>query len=113
MHELSIANDIFDIVTQYLPDSKTKVNSIKVRIGKLTNVLNDSLRFCFGAIIDKTPLEGAKLDIELVPVRVKCNDCGNIDIIEEFVFQCTNCRSRNIKMIGGDELQVVEIELKD
>ena len=58
MHELSIAQSILDIVNQHLPAEKpAHVKSVKVKIGKLSNVLPDSLRFCFEAITKDSDFE--------------------------------------------------------
>jgi hydrogenase nickel incorporation protein HypA/HybF len=114
MHELSVAEEIINITNQYLPkDNNNEVISVKVEIGRLSNILVDSLNFCFDALIDDTPLNGAKLLIKEIPITVKCEDCGNIMEIDGFLFQCKNCESTKVKLITGNELKVTEIEIND
>jgi len=114
MHELSIAQEILGIVYQYVPAPKeNSVKSVRVRIGKLSNILPDSLTFCFEAITNDTPLNGAKLEIIHVPVSITCGDCTKSSEIEPPVFACPNCGSNQIKITGGTDMRVDSIELND
>lgn len=113
MHELSIAQEIINIVKSSLPENYTKVKSIKLKVGKLSGVLIDSLQFCFESIITQTELDGATLDIEEVPIKIKCLECENEEIINEPIFQCSKCQSYNVRLITGKELSITEIEIED
>jgi hydrogenase nickel incorporation protein HypA/HybF len=114
MHELSVAQEILRIVHQYVPDPKPNtLKSVKVSIGKLSNVLKDSLTFCFDAITSDTPLKGTRLDIIELPVKIQCASCNEVAEIDEPVFACPNCGNNQIKVISGTELKVDEIELFD
>jgi hydrogenase nickel incorporation protein HypA/HybF len=62
MHELSLANGIFDIVRQYVPAERALlVRAVRVRVGDLAGVVPDSLAWCFSAIVSDTPYEKAWL----------------------------------------------------
>lgn len=114
MHELSIAQDIVDIVRQNLPGKGTQpVRRVKVRIGEMAGVVPDSLEFCFQAITSNTMCEGAALVIEHVPVVLRCNACGKESALEHLAFYCPFCRSTDVVMISGNELQIVEMEIDD
>ena len=114
MHELSIAQEIFSIVQQNVDKEKLqRVQSINVKIGKLSNVLPDSLLFCFDAIKANTNLQNATLIIDRTPVIIECDVCLSKSEIELPIFACPNCKSNNIKMISGDELLVREIEITE
>ncbi len=70
MHELSIAQNIVDIVQQHLPETRGgEVQSVKVRVGRLSGVIPESLEFCFSVIVGDTVLRGAELAIELVQTK--------------------------------------------
>ena len=114
MHELSIARDILEIVNQYItPEQMNAVRSVKLKIGKLSGVVPESLEFCFSAIVSNTPLARANLEIERIPTRADCRDCGNSFMIDDPVFFCSRCGGAAIRVVSGTELQVVEIELAD
>ncbi len=78
MHEMGIAMQVVDIATASIPPGMedVPVECVNLKIGKLAAVVPDSLRFCFEIIIKDTRLEGAKLDIEEVPVKARCKDCN-------------------------------------
>lgn len=113
MHELSIAQSILDVVSQHLPaGNSTIVKSIKVRVGILSSVLPDSLNFCFGAITKDTSFEKTQLIIRIVPVTIECKDCKEIYERNEYIFLCPSCNKSNITVLGGNDLNVEEIEIE-
>jgi hydrogenase nickel incorporation protein HypA/HybF len=114
MHELSVAQEILEIVKQYLPNPLPgSVKSIKLNVGRLSNILPDSLSFCYEALTEKTPLEDSKLVINELPLLISCPNCKAESEIELPVFACPSCGHNQIKIISGTELNVDEIELFD
>ncbi len=114
MHELSIAQNIIEIVRQSVPQDELKeVTSIKLRIGEISGVVVDSLEFGFQAIISDTELEGTRLDIEKVPFVFKCNNCGTESTNDMGITVCPKCNSTDTKIISGLELNIIEVELKE
>lgn len=114
MHELSIAQNIIEIINQNVQyENLTSVKNVKVKIGKLSNILPDSLLFCFDSIKVDSPLVNCELIINQSPVLIECGDCKKQSEIESPIFSCPNCKSNKIKIIGGSELIVEQIELND
>jgi hydrogenase nickel incorporation protein HypA/HybF len=114
MHELGIAQNIVDIVNQYVPEGQERlVRSVRLKVGRLSGVIPESLEFCFSTIIGETPLDSAKLDIEHTPVTSRCCDCGEEFTVDGAAFSCPSCGENDLDLISGTELQVVEIELAD
>ncbi len=114
MHELSLAQNIVEIVRQHVPeDNGRTVRSVKLQLGEMAGVIPDSLMFCFEAIISGTSLEGAILDIEQVPLKAECRSCRRRFAVVENVFACPDCGSSDLAILSGRELQVVEIEVSD
>ncbi len=110
MHELSIAQSIADIVRQHAPDGAA-VRAVRVAVGRMSGVVPESLEFCFDAVVSDTPLEGARLEIERIPVRAACARCRDVFTVEEPAFACPACGSTDIELVAGMELQVLEIEV--
>jgi hydrogenase nickel incorporation protein HypA/HybF len=114
MHELGIAQNILQIVQQSISEKQAAdVRSIRIRIGLLSGVVPDSLGFCFGAIVSDTEMKRASLEIEQIPITSECRDCRNRFQMTEFEFSCPACKSTNLELISGRELEIVEIELAD
>jgi hydrogenase nickel incorporation protein HypA/HybF len=115
MHELGIAMQIVEIATSSIPDEmkNVQVESVNLKVGKLTAVVPENLRFCFDIVAKDTLLSDAKLYIEEIPVVARCKDCNNEWTIKEPVFICKKCKSGSIEIISGRELNVESIELAD
>lgn len=114
MHELSLAQNIAEIAQNAAAaNGKGKVMTVCVRVGDLSGVVADSLAFCFSAITSGTPLEGAALRIDRVPVRARCGACGTVDDVHDMQFLCPSCGSGNLDIIAGRDLQVSHIEVED
>ncbi len=114
MHELSIAQNIVEIVGEHIPaGSSRRVKTVRIELGESAGVVADSLEFCFNTITSGTEMQGAVLEIERVPFVVECNSCGKTSTNEREVFLCSFCNGNDVKMISGNELQVKAIELFD
>ncbi|HUI63806.1 MAG TPA: hydrogenase maturation nickel metallochaperone HypA [Bacteroidota bacterium] len=114
MHELSIAQSIIEIVNEHVPTGDgASVKTVRLTVGQMAGVVVDSLEFCFVAITQGTPLEGARLEISSIPLRARCASCGKESEIEPTLFACPLCGERELTITGGRELQINEIELYD
>ena len=112
MHELSIAQNILDIVQEHLtPEDRHQVRTVKLKIGELAGVVPESLEFCFAAITTNTAFAGAKLEIERIPLRARCSACRTEFAVREFAFACPACGATKVDIIAGRELQVTSIDV--
>jgi hydrogenase nickel incorporation protein HypA/HybF len=115
MHEMGIALEIIDIVNASIPADMAhpRVETVNVKIGKLSAVVPESLRFCFEIAIQESALSGAKLEIEEIPVIARCKDCSAEFHIDGPAFQCPQCKSGGIELMSGRELDIQSIEIID
>ncbi|MCA9796978.1 MAG: hydrogenase maturation nickel metallochaperone HypA, partial [Candidatus Eremiobacteraeota bacterium] len=76
MHELSIAHSIVEIVSEVAErEGASRILSIHLRIGALTAVVEEALRFSFEFAAASTPAAEARLEVETVPVTIFCDAC--------------------------------------
>jgi hydrogenase nickel incorporation protein HypA/HybF len=114
MHELGIAESIFDIVRQHVPEEQAAaVRDVRVRVGEASGVLAESLEFCFGAIVAGTPWQSAHLAIERVAPAALCWGCGLEFPTGVVGARCPECASDDISLVAGRDLQVVDVEIAD
>ena len=115
MHEMGIALEIINIATASIPPDirSARVERVNLKIGKLSAVVPDSLRFCFDIVSKDTPLAGAELAIEETPVVARCKDCDARWSIAEPVFTCKACNSGALEILSGRELDIVSIEIAE
>jgi len=108
MHELRVATEIIEIVCKEMERRKLSgLKEVGLRLGALSGFDAGALSFSFEAAVMDTPLDGAKLNIEQVPVKGTCRSCGKDFEVNEFVFICPHCGSTEIDMTQGDELDIV------
>jgi len=113
MHEMGIALQIVEIAKSAIPKhmEDVAVESVNLRVGKLTAIVPESLRFCFNIVVKDTPLEGAVLKIEEIPITVKCRECGKTSTLKDANFSCRKCSSGQLEILSGRELVVSSIEM--
>ena len=109
---MSIAQSIVVIVDDTLAENeKEQLREIVVDIGELVAVVPDSLQFCYETIVEGTSYENAELKINVIPLKIKCNNCNVESKIEKYCFSCPECDSTNIKVISGEELNIRYLEV--
>jgi hydrogenase nickel incorporation protein HypA/HybF len=114
MHEFSIAQSLLEIIErEVLPYRGTRVTAVTLRIGKLSGVMPDALRFGFEAISRGGIAEGASLIIEEMPLRIKCHHCGAESAMDDPFLLCPRCNGSEVEMISGRELEIKEMEIDD
>jgi hydrogenase nickel incorporation protein HypA/HybF len=114
MHELSIAQNILEIVrAQIKKDDLVNVRSVKLRVGAISGVVPHSLTFSFDALVADTALRNARLEIEFIPFVIKCSDCSEQSDVDYGIALCPSCGSGNTTIISGNELDISEIILQD
>jgi len=115
MHELSIISSVVDTVVESVQKYPgARVKEVRLRVGALTSVIEDSLQFCYGIATDDTPLEGSRLVVNIVPVTVHCDACGAEGPIESLQsFRCSQCGEPAEDVRHGRELEIESIEIED
>src|ERR1035438_1128404 len=115
MHELSIVSSIVDTVTESLAAYPgARVLEVRLRVGALASVVRESLEFCYGIAAEGTALEGSRLVINVLPVVMHCEKCGE-DVELEGVqsFRCPRCGEPCFDLRQGRELEIDSIEIED
>ena len=113
MHELSLAQNILDIVSgQCVRNGYKRVDSINLRVGRASGIMPDALLFAFDAIKSDSIARDAVLHIEEMPVSGHCNGCQQSFIVEqEYILTCPVCGGSDFKMTGGREMEVIDMEV--
>jgi len=88
-----------------------RVERVTLRVGAISGVEPEALRFAFEALSPGTVAEGAQLDIDLVPARAHCAECDKDFTIESgFLFECPVCRAFSGDVRSGRELDLARLE---
>lgn len=111
MHEVSIIENIVNISLKCADENKLKkINRIKIKIGELSGVMEDSLVFAFNSISKGTMAEGADFKIEKVQATAECSECKITFNIDHFNKLCPDCGKFCSNIVSGYELFIDTIE---
>ena len=115
MHEMGIAMEILRIAQESVPpDLKgVRIKRINLKVGRLSAIVPESLKFCFEVVGKETPADGAELVIEEIAVKARCGACGHEWSVEQPVFVCPACNSGQIDLLSGRELNIESIEIEE
>ncbi len=115
MHELFIVSSIVDTVTESLAHYPgARVKEVRLRVGVLAAVAEDSLQFCYGVATENTRLAGSTLQIDLLPVIIHCNPCGqDVELASVQSFRCPRCGTPSMDLRQGRELEIESIEIDE
>ncbi|HBO38449.1 MAG TPA: hydrogenase maturation nickel metallochaperone HypA [Pasteurellaceae bacterium] len=113
MHEMSLCQNIMDIVERQCREHKVKkVTDLWLEIGALSCVEQSSLAFCFEISGKGTPMENCKLHFILIPAQAYCWQCQKIVEIQAYQDCCPVCGGIHLQRQSGDELRIKEIAVE-
>jgi hydrogenase nickel incorporation protein HypA/HybF len=113
MHELSLAVQLVQTAEEAARAAEAKrVTAVVLRVGVLSGVAEDALRFAFDVATADTLLTGAKIYIRSVPVTVHCRRCGVAELPSLQLFRCPQCDTPTSDVRSGRELEIESIEVE-
>jgi hydrogenase nickel incorporation protein HypA/HybF len=114
MHELGVASSILEQVeAEAARRPGAHITNVGVRIGELSGVDPDALRFSFKALIKGTEWEPLALELESVPRRQRCSQCHHEFRMTDFDPQCPLCGDCFTTCISGQELDIAYMEVEE
>jgi hydrogenase nickel incorporation protein HypA/HybF len=111
MHELSLSSAIVNTVAKHADGRR--VSAVNLRVGRLRQVVPDTLEFYFEFVARDTVCEGARLEQEVIEARLRCNPCERDWEIEIPAFRCPTCGGSDVQVASGDEFEVESIEVEE
>lgn len=113
MHELSVCIALLDQVQSIARDhAATGVDRIVLRVGPLSGVEPPLLKTAYPLAAAGTVAEGAVLEIESIPIRVRCTECDAETDAEANRLVCGSCGGYRTRVISGDEMLLANLELR-
>jgi hydrogenase nickel incorporation protein HypA/HybF len=111
VHELALMEGVVRAVEEQLPlTGAARVTRLRLEVGRLSAVVPDAMRFCFGVCARGTVLEEAALEILEVPGRARCRECGAEAELPDPLALCA-CGSADLELLAGMELRIKDVEV--
>ena len=90
------------------------VKEVRLRVGALAAVEEESLQFCFGMATEGSPVAGARLVVNRLPVILHCAPCGkDVELAGVQSFRCPECGVQASDLRQGRELEIEAIEIDE
>ncbi len=113
MHEMSLCEGVLRILEENAgARGYRRVRKVWLEIGDLAGVDPDAMRFAFAAVSGGTLADSASLEIVAVPGKAWCVDCAAEVAVNERFDACPACGGYGLRLTGGDELRVKELEVE-
>ena len=113
MHEMALTQSLVELIEEEgRKQGFSRVRVVRLEIGALGSVEPEALRFCFEAVARGAIVEGARLDIDVVPGEGWCLDCAkSVPMFERFG-ACPECGRHHVRVAAGDDMRVKELEVE-
>ena len=112
MHEYGITESLLKIVEDKAAEAGvSKVSTIRVVVGALTGFVPESIQFYFETMSKNTVADGAMLEFEQPPVKLRCRSCGEEFQPDHLQWSCPVCNRTEVSIEGGRELYIKDMEV--
>jgi hydrogenase nickel incorporation protein HypA/HybF len=95
-------------------NNASRITAVRLKIGRRSGIVVDSLRFAFDAVkLDYPLLRETRILIDEVPSIFRCNECDRSFENDDIYFpSCPACSSFNLTVISGEEQHIANVELE-
>lgn len=112
MHELSICQALLAQMEKIATEHQARaIEKVIVQIGPLAGVEPRLLLEAFPIASAGSVAQSAKLLIEELPLRVRCDSCGAESAAQPNRLLCGVCGDWHTRLISGDEMVLASVEL--
>ncbi len=113
MHELSITENILNITLRHaIQASAKRVTDIRLVIGQLSSIVDDSVSFYWDIISKDTLAEGAELHFQRIATEMQCLTCNQRYHPSDKDLACPQCGGYQVKVVAGEEFYLESIEVE-
>ncbi len=113
MDEREVANHVFEIVDrEAYRAAAQRVLAVSVAIGGEYPLNPEQLQQSFGTITRGTVAEGARLLVDVLPVKRHCRNCGADFESREPDPPCPTCSHPKTEPTSGHEVKVLNIQVE-
>lgn len=122
MHEMGLAANIIDMVAGELDRrgiERGKLRAVKITVGKMTQIVPESLRFGLGIKSETAGFGPVDFIINEAPLKLKCGACGLESVLSRdaagagITMACPGCGANEPKIIGGREFSIDSVDVDD
>lgn len=113
MHERSIVESLLRQVSELARARQAeRVTAIRLSVGEFAGVEPGLMQIAYDDMVGGTPLAGAELAIERVPLEARCRNCGREFVVEAYRFECPGCHGTSTSVVRGEGLILESVTME-
>jgi len=113
MHEYSIVQALLNQCEEIAQENKVeKIAKIVTKIGVMSGVEIHLFQIAFDTFKEGTMCDEAELIINEQKLKLHCNSCEAEFEIDEVRYVCKECESLDVKVIDGEEMYLMSLEME-
>lgn len=115
MHEMALCTEVVEHVLAVASEvNATSVTKVSMVVGETRDIIADLFDGFFHYLAKGTIAEDAVVSYTVVPLSVRCQDCGTtfpVDMRSPENVTCPACHSCNYQMVTGNEFLIESIDV--
>ncbi len=113
MHEMSIVEALMKQCEKIAKKNNAKkITAVHLKIGVLSGIEPHFLQSCFDIFKEHSICENSELFMDIQKIVVFCDDCKAKNTLLKNHFICPNCQSENIKVVDGEDMMLMRLEME-
>jgi len=113
MHEYSVVQSLLEQIENIAQENDAKkVTKIVTKIGVLSGIEVHLLEVAFNTFKEKTIADGAEFVINVQAITIECAECQTVTELEAVEYCCPHCQSDKIKVIDGEDMYLMSVEME-
>ncbi|HEY5584718.1 MAG TPA: hydrogenase maturation nickel metallochaperone HypA [Ruminiclostridium sp.] len=113
MHEYAVTQSVISLaVEEAYKAGASKILEIRLVVGDLSTIMDESVQMYFDIMSEGTLAEGAKLVFNRVKAEFKCKACGEVFVKPPKGFDCPICGEMGTPTGVGKEFYIDSLEIE-
>lgn len=113
MHELGLVYQVVRTIDSVVTEQGlSEVDEIVLDVGEMTDVVPKFIEEAWQAAKHSTSYPNAKMTVNVIRGRAKCNTCQHEDYVKNMGFECPQCNGTNFTITSGREFEINHIVAK-
>lgn len=115
MHEMSVVAYVIDTLDAFAERNMVReIQSVVLQVGAVSGVIPDFVHECWApAVHFSKHMQKSTVEIEEIPARGRCRDCGTEYDMQKYEGICPVCMSNKWEELSGSELIIKEVRIAE
>ncbi|KYJ87487.1 hydrogenase/urease nickel incorporation protein HypA [Sulfurovum riftiae] len=113
MHEYSVVQALLNQCEEVAVQNEAeKVTKVVCKIGVMSGIEIHLLQMAFDTFKEGTMCDSAEFVINEQKLKLECKECGHIFETDEIRYYCTKCESLRVKVLDGEDMYLMSLEME-